>query len=320
MYSATAQAILKPSNVEVPRPTKHSHARIEAVHDALQDRVLVAHPVRVEVEGRIDGDIVIESDMTPTLGFYRSADNTLIWNQSTSPELKSLLPGDSMRLGFTFSIEDLYNPETQDLVRNPEIFLKLTARGRRVSERNVPEDVVNTVERTVKVNSQVGLSVASTYSTGPFENTGPIPPEIETPTTYTINLSVDNTSNALANGVYEAKLPPYVSWMDTFAPRDESVSYDPVTRVVKWRVGDVPAGAGYSAPSVDLAFQVTLFPSVTQTRDDVDLLSESTFTYYDRFTGQNLIIEHPPVSTKLETDPMYRPGLEVVTDPNAVVR
>jgi len=271
--------------------------------------------VNVSVEGRIDGDVIAEEDITPTLGFYRSADNTLVWDKSTARELASMQPGDELRLGFSFGINRLYNEETEALFRNPEMFLKMTARGRRVSERDVPEDIVNTVERVIKINSQVGLTVDPTYSIGPFQNSGPLPPQPEKPTTYTINLDIDNTSNALADAVFTAKLPPHVEWMDSFAPRDEQFLYDPADRKITWRVGDVPAGAGYSAPSVEAAFQLSLFPSLTQVQNDADLLLEPTLQYYDRFTGQNLQVADEKASTKIETDPLYRPGIEVVTNP-----
>jgi len=68
-------------------------------------------------------------------------------------------------------------------------------------------------------------------------NTGPVPPKVEQPTTYTVVWTVDNTSSAVGNAKVTATLPPHVKWLNETSPSGESVSYDQNSGLVTWEIG-----------------------------------------------------------------------------------
>jgi hypothetical protein len=90
------------------------------------------------------------------------------------------------------------------------------------------------------------------------------------------------------------------------------VTFDPASRTVTWRVGDVPAGTGYDSNKRAVAFQVTLVPGLGQIGTSPLLLRDIAYTYFDRFTLQSLSQPLTDVSTRIEEDPMWDSGLDLV--------
>lgn len=264
----------------------------------------------VEVEISIGGDILAEEDIKVDQGFYRSSDNTLIWNKTTSKDLAQLEPGEEVRLGFAFGIKPLV--EGSVIRRNPEVFTSLNVRGSRLSETNVPQEVLNSVERHIKVNSFVTLNTGTSYSTGPFTNTGPVPPEVDIPTSYTATYEILNTSNALADVVVKIPLPSGVSWQGGVSPSGSDVSIDKSTGILTWEVGDIAAGAGYTVPAKEMSIQLVLFPSITQVGNEAILAREPEIKLYDRFTAQTITFKGDRATTKLTNDTSFKNGDEDV--------
>jgi hypothetical protein len=264
----------------------------------------------VEVDIKLEGDVLEKSDVNPNQGYYRSADNTLLWTKTTAKDLASIAPGGEVRLSFAFGIKDLADGTT--VRRNPEIYTALTVRGNRVSETDVPEEVANTIERAIKVNSKVDVDTEVAYSVGEFDNTGPVPPEADTPTTYTVSYLISNTSNALADVVIEIPLPQGVSWGGAALPAGSNVTFDESNRILTWKAGDVPAGAGYSGPKKTLSLQLTLFPSVSQVGSEAVLTSPGEISLYDRFSGQTIVFKSDRGTTRLSDDPIFKNGYERV--------
>jgi hypothetical protein len=258
----------------------------------------------------LKGPALDKTTVAPSLGFFRSTSDTLSWDTTTVDAFKSMLPGDSVSLGVAFATKPL--SQNGVLFKNPEIQFSATINGRRVSEENVPEEVTNTIDRVIKVNSGVTFEAVSSYSTGPFDNFGPVPPRADTETSYTVTLAISNTSNALADGKVTAILPTYMIWNDQIRPTGENVTFDPASRTVTWRVGDVPAGTGYDSNKRAVAFQVTLVPGLGQIGTSPLLLRDIAYTYFDRFTLQSLSQPLTDVSTRIEEDPMWDSGLDLV--------
>ncbi len=91
--------------------------------------------------------------------------------------------------------------------------MNVSVKARRVSEQNVPENLTSSAVRTVKIASSAGLGAQVVRSTGPFQNTGPIPPKAEQATTYTVIWTINNTSSSIGGAQVSSGLPPYVKWV-----------------------------------------------------------------------------------------------------------
>lgn len=238
-------------------------------------------------------------------GFYRSSDSTILFSKDTNRELSQLLPGTSGTGAFSFMPK---SAAALAGVANPTITLAVSIAGNRLSQSGVPEVVSSTVTKTVKVGTSVEFSSRVLRSTGPFTNTGPVPPKPNTETTYTIELTAKNSVNAIAGAQASMTLPSYVRFTNAVSPVG-SVTYDERTRTVTWKVNDLAGSATTKA-----SFQVALLPSVSQSGTSPVLVSEQTFTATDRFTKGPVSARAERLTTQFPEDASYRPGQGVVAE------
>jgi len=143
------------------------------------------------------------------------------------------------------------------------------------------------------------------WSTGPFTNTGPLPPVAEKATTYTIHWSLVNSSNKIEGAEVRASIPLYVTFLNNIYPSGESVSFDSQSGEILWNIGSIPAGIGLTGPAKEVSFQVSLLPSVTQVGDAPTIISESVLRGLDTFTRVTLEDRTPSLSTILLQDPLF---------------
>lgn len=270
-------------------------------------------PIPVEdvvIEATLSGSVLDESSVQVLNGFYRSIDNTIIWDKTRVPVLARLDPG--ARGQFTF--EFLGQDPRKTFFKNGELTLTVTISGQRVGDTAATTgEVSSSVSKKVQFASLVDLKGQVVYSTGPFENTGPIPPEAEKETTYTITWSVTNTSNDLLGATVSAALPDYVSWVGAVSPASEVVHFNPVGAEVRWDLGSVALGKGYQTAPREVSFQVSILPSISQVGSSPTVIGEATLSAQDVFTGVTLHDVEQALTTAIVSDPIYRFGSGDVT-------
>ncbi len=233
----------------------------------------------VQLSLSLAGPILDTNSVNAPTGFYQSSDSTITWTKDQNQQLLEVPPGGTGEFPFTFSTVPPGAGST--LYSNPAITLNVTVQGVRQGQTNVPQSVTSAASTQVYVSSVATLTASASHFTGPFTNTGPMPPVSGQNTTYTVTWTVANTSNTIANGRVTATLPPYVTFIA--AQTDSGVSYDPGSRTVTWVLGDVKAGAGFTNPSRTAAFQVSLLPSSSQRGASPALTNVASFTGQDRF-------------------------------------
>lgn len=187
------------------------------------------------------------------------------------------------------------------------ITLAISVAGERVGQLNVPESITASSVKTIKVASALAFTASASHTSGLFVNTGPVPPVANVPTTYSVTWQVGNAGNDIADGVITATLPTYITFTGLTSPSDSSFSYDPSSRTVTWRVGDVRAGTTRQG-----AFQVILTPSISQKGGRPTLTSAPVFSGFDRFVQSPVTIVGTAVTTETKADPGYMPGDAVV--------
>lgn len=267
----------------------------------------------VTIELKLSGNALDKKNLNSSTGYYKSTENKIIWNKSTNEELANVEPG---KVGaVTFGINTLPFEAYTALVKGQEITMDVSVTGKRPSESRVPEDIKSTIVRKVKVESDLGIVARSVYYVGPFTNSGPIPPKAEQETTYTVVLTLTNTSNDLNNVSVEGSIPPYVVWKNQVYPEGDRVSFDDKTGKVVWNVGNVSAGTGYTKPAREVAFQVGITPSTNQIGEIPFLLQNMSLLATDTFTGTK--ISRPTreaVTIRISTDPNYVNGSDRVSE------
>ncbi|OGZ11676.1 MAG: hypothetical protein A2942_00720 [Candidatus Lloydbacteria bacterium RIFCSPLOWO2_01_FULL_50_20] len=234
-------------------------------------------------------------------GFYRSSDNTIIWDSRGNRDLALLETGAQGTVSFSF--QPLPPVSGNQALLNPTITAEITVRGRRIAETGVPEEVKSVIVENVRVSSQVQFASRAVYYVGPFVNSGPIPPRVEQETTYTVIWSIVNTSNSINNTEVRAVLPIYVEWYGSVSPGTENLTYNQNTNEVVWTAGNIPAGTGIDKPPREVAFQVVLTPSLSQLRSAPALVTQIRLSATDAFTGVLLEQNKSDITTDLSTDP-----------------
>ncbi len=240
-----------------------------------------------------------------TGGYYDSRTDTIIWEAGRTTGLDAIAPGETNRVGFTFSTTRAVPGQA---TLGPIVTAAVTAQGARVDESGVSQSVSTGVSRSVKIVSNLSLSSRILRSQGPFANTGPIPPKVDEETTYTIVWTVTNTSNSISNAQVTATLPPYVTWAGEISPEGSNITYNPVGGQITWLAGTVPQNADVGSGAKQVAFKVILRPSLTQEGSAPEVVSQSIITGTDTFAGSTLRNSAPALSTRTTTDLMWQEG------------
>ncbi len=243
----------------------------------------------------LSGNGLNESQVQSSTGFYDSSSNLLTWDAQSMEALRSIEPGRTNTV--TFGVTPLSQADTP---RTPQISFKVNVEGNRTpSDNQASQRVTGSASRTIKVESVTQLSSEILYSTGAFTNTGPIPSRAEDTTTYTMHLKIQNGTNAVTGGLVTMEVPIYVTWLDlTTSP--SAFSFNPQTREVSWKVGDLDASASREAQ-----FQFSLKPSLTQVGQAVTLINDQHLRATDRFTGTVIRATSPALTSHLSADPQY---------------
>ncbi len=261
--------------------------------------------IDASIEVKLNHDIIKRESilMLDAKGFYRSVDDTIVWNQQTNPELAVVSSGATGVVGFTFELLPIVS--NNRLFKNVEIAIEATAQGRRLADMNVPEKIKTPVVGYARLLSNVNLSSRALYHEGLFTNTGAMPPKVNEETTYTIVWQVTNGTNDLSNATIRSTLPTYVTWKGVVSPGSENITYNELGGEIIWNVANIEAGAGITREPKEVAFQIGFVPSLTQFGSSPVLINEATLTAVDEFTGSTVNDEEQKRDIKLTTDPYY---------------
>ncbi|HET9641677.1 MAG TPA: hypothetical protein VFP46_02415 [Candidatus Paceibacterota bacterium] len=245
----------------------------------------------------ISGTAVDYNSIRTTSGFYRSSDHTVVFSQDTDPSLAELAPGASGVGAFSFATLPA-NPYGA----SPNVQFSVSVSGTRVGQANVPEQVAASMTRTVRVATVMSISGYATHTTGPFGNSGPVPPMADQATTYTVVLSAKDGGSPVAGGTITTTLPSYVTYMDKTSGTG-TFTYNPASHLLTWNTGDLLQGG-----SAQGAFQVSLTPSTSQRGMAPQLTSALSFSGFDRYAGVPVKASAEAVTTETIRDPGYVPG------------
>lgn len=265
-----------------------------------------------QVSVLVSGNAIDLNSIKTNKGFYNSADNTIIWDKTTTPELAIIEPNDNGTLDFTFHTAPLWKAG-QKVVSNPSVKFAVSIKGKQSATGGIVSDVSNFEEKTAVISSDLGFSADAFYYSGPFTNSGSIPPRANEPTTYTVTWSVTNSSNPLSNGLVKTTLPIYVDWVGTVSPQSEDVQYDQTTRTITWNAGQILSGTGLSGNSRSVSFQIRLTPSTAQIGSSPKLLLQTDVSATDTYTGSSLKTSRGAISTLLNNDGDFPEGGHLVT-------
>lgn len=234
----------------------------------------------VEIEVRLDGAILDRTSVVAQRGFWRSANNTIVFSRESDPALADVAPGASGVYSFTFETLS----ESQGTFRNPEIGINATVRARRIAENNVPESIESSTEARILVATDLVLQSVAAHLAGPR------PPKADQESSYVVSWSVTNNANAVAGVSVSAVLPSYVRFI---ASGEGNLSYNPIGGVVTWTIGDLEASASRTA-----TFQIGVTPSLSHVGQAPTIVSDQRVYGFDRFVRTQIERIAPSLNTK----------------------
>ncbi len=270
-------------------------------------------PLRdVTLVAKLSGNAFDQSSVNSTGGVYRSLDNTITWTKVTTAELALVGPGDEGTVNFDFkTLPTASGPGANLNAPTVKVIIDSTGLTAGVSGADI---VKTSLEQLVKVMTAAQFSSKALYSVGAFSNVGPMPPKVNTETTYTIVWNLLNTTTDLKNATVSAVLPGQGTWRGKVSPSGEKVLFDEGTRTITWQLGTLARGTGVNGAAREVSFQIGFTPSANQVGGPVILFEQSKFSGTDTFTGQTVTLDNKALTSRLSFDPRF------ANDPGIVVK
>lgn len=257
------------------------------------------------IQIKLRGGILDKSSIQVERGFYSSIDNSITFDKKKDSSLSSIDPGSYGDVNFLFSSFSSQS-KTGSSFNNPEIYMDINVMGKRAQGENVPQELLYSDSKRVKIASVLKLSSLGFRSIGPFENMGPIPPKAEEETTYTITWTATNIFNDVSSTKVSATLPPYVKWNNLTSPLSEKITFDETTGQVVWDLGNVRSGTGLTLTPREASFHISIIPSLSQVDTAPEIVSQTTISGTDSFTNTEVGETKPGITTEIKNDPSYK--------------
>ncbi len=244
----------------------------------------------VVVEMTIGGVLIDRKTIKTSNGFYRSGDDVMFWDKTLEPTLARMRPGETQTLSFNMNTLEA-SPDLVAALHRSTSNLLVSIKAKRLNENNVPEEIVSGTTQEIRLGSTLTLSSGIGYNFGPFVNTGPFPPQVNTETTYTYVGKIGNTANSVKNAVFTVKLPPNAIWKNIYSTDIQSanVSYSASKREVTIKLGDLPSGLGVDKPLREFAFQLGFIPTLTEKGEIPRIVLQPQISGIDTFTDKTLV-------------------------------
>jgi len=258
---------------------------------------LTAPVANAQIYVKFSGNAFDPATVVAGTGYYRSNDSTIVFDKSSNPGLALLQPNDTGAGTFTF--------KPKQGVRNPSVDLTITIIGTRAGTGGGA--LTSKLTRTLKIGTGIALSSKILHTGGGITNTGPVPPIANQETTYTIQLTAQNSLNGVGGAISTTVLPAYVRYTGVTSAGETSITYDESTRTVSWNIGELTPDDAKTA-----SFQVAVLPSIAQKGTSPIVIPTQTLTGTDRFTQQLVTASASALTIQTPGDAGYIPDKGIV--------
>ncbi|MCX6752854.1 MAG: hypothetical protein NTW62_00700 [Candidatus Nomurabacteria bacterium] len=255
----------------------------------------------LSITARISGNAFDRSKVIVSKGIFDSVSNTMLWDKSSFSNFTEVNPGDTGSVDFSLAPLSLFS--SSGLLDSPTVTIDVSISGKQPLEGNINNSLTDSESKTIKLISDVGVTVKALYSGSTLPNSGPLPPKAEQETTYTIVWSLSNTANSISNAKMTATLPAFVRFVGPIDPASEDVKYDDSSKQVIWNIGSIPKGAGISGNnSKQVSFQIGFKPSLSQVGDIPTIINDAILTGHDDFANVDVTVNKASLTTRLATE------------------
>lgn len=226
-----------------------------------------------------------------TSGLPDNGGRTITWNNSASPLLERLAPGQEGAVNFDIVLKSTFPPGT---LGAKDFAAKVSAT---VETLTVPagyfgNQLTAQGQLVTKIKSLPVWDQNVRYEDLEWGSSGPLPPKAGQKTIFTVDWKLTNFSADILKTQIRAVLPSGVDWENkTRAAGTATLPvYKSSSREVIWNFGLLPAGTGSTTPRYEAAFQISVTPAVSQTGELLSLLKNATLEGEESLTGQFFIV------------------------------
>jgi hypothetical protein len=240
----------------------------------------------------VSGDNFDLSRVRASGGYVDSTNSRIVWSsQSGLTDLALVSPGQTIQLEYAIGTKSQWNIGTQTSRAT------VSVQGQSESGELITAQNIDTLE--ISESARLGLVQKTLYKDGPFENTGPNPPKVGEPTTYTINWTLPRQIVDFSNVVVTGVLPVYVEWVEQVNPSNAPMAYDAATRTITWTQASVQAQSAYD-PVV--TFQVRVTPSITHRQTTPTIVGSVVLSGSNSLTNETFRYNKQEHTTRLRGD------------------
>ena len=261
------------------------------------------------IEAKIQGEATDLTSLDVQNGTYRSFDKTIVWDASTFPKFVYLESGEEGTVSFSIPVKKKLDINGE---KDKNFTIEFEARffTSFIPENYGDVEISGQDKKTVQIISNFQFVQRGLFYSGPFKNSGPIPPRLAKETTYTIIWSLINSSNDLSGVMISSVLPNYVQWQNQIFPAEKSgeLFFDPDNREIIWSPGNIKAGTGLFRPAEEISFQILFLPGEPHLNSSPILISKTEAGAKDDFASVTLADSEPAVTTELRDDPAAGSG------------
>ena len=265
------------------------------------------------IEAKISGNAFDRKTIITQQGFYDSSKDVITWDRNSRDNFKEINPGDSGSVTFSVSPLSLFSA-AGGILPNPSINIEVDISGKQAIQGFAVNELDNSSSTIVRIISDVGFSAKALYYSGPFTNTGPIPPKAEQTTTYTVVWTLSNTANSISKAQINSILPPWVTFIGPISPSDENLTYNSSTKEIVWNADRIPKGAGITGASRSVSFQISFTPSLSQVGATPIIINDAILTGHDDFANVDIRVNKAGLNTKLDNDAAFPANGSIVVN------
>lgn len=248
----------------------------------------------VVVEVSLAGMLIDRTSISSSDGFYDSNRDVIFWDKSLNTGLTNIPPGESREL--SFNMRTLSSSESLiKTLRRSSSDLVINVKAQRLSENRVPENIVASTKKQLRLQTDTVLYSNMAYDKGIYS------PEVNKEVVYKYIGNISNTANTVKDVTFTAKLPPNATWKGVYGPNipPASIKYNQSTRELTITLSDVEAGAGVDKPLREFYFKIGFIPTLTQAGQLPITIMNPTLTVTDSFTGEKIQSKTNSMSTSV---------------------
>ena len=244
---------------------------------------------------KLDGDLFDLTSIKSDTGSNQNGDSSIIFDGSKNSSLQYLPTMGQGTVEFWVKLKD------NAAITKPEIIDHVAIGAAR-------EDF------TTRVSAKIDFTQKAYFNDEIFGNTGPFPPKVGQPTTYTITWLLKNYFSVASGIKVVATLPANVQWSGNMFPDNatSTLVYDNSTRQVTWNLGDLSVGQGVLNEPPNISFQVGLTPNSDQAGTKAPLVSQARVQGTDTSDNSSLDISAPALDTGTLSDQNMTDSLGIV--------